>query len=356
MSVNVTNGRVGGSPAGARANGSGALGKSDFQSSSETRWCPGCGDYAILATLQEVLAEQGTAPEQIAFVSGIGCAGRFPYYMNTYGVHGIHGRAPAFATGLALTREDLQVWVIGGDGDMLSIGASHLLHALRRDIPIKIVLFNNQIYGLTKGQISPTSEVGKITKSTPFGSLDIPFQPLSLALGAEASFVARTIDRDRKHLASVMQAAAAHPGAAFVEVYQNCPVFNDGAYAALTDKESREANLIRLEHGAPIRFGRERERGVMRGPDGDLVLADVSDVGEGALLVHNAHCPDPSLAFALSRLAAGPSEPTPVGVFRKVARLSARLGFEREAAAAREGFGERELDELLRAGDTWTVG
>jgi 2-oxoglutarate ferredoxin oxidoreductase subunit beta len=355
VSASETNGRVGALEAAAALNGNGKLEKADFQSASETRWCPGCGDYAILATLQEVLAEQGVAPERIVFVSGIGCAGRLPYYMNTYGVHGVHGRAPAFATGLALTRDDLQVWVVGGDGDMLSIGTNHLLHALRRDTPVKMLLLNNQIYGLTKGQISPTSDVGKVTKSTPFGSLDIPFQPLSLALAAEASFAARTIDRDRRHLAGVLKAAAAHDGAAFVEIYQNCPVFNDGVFGALTDKETREENLIRLEHGAPIRFGPEQERGVMRGANGELVLVDVSEVGEQALVVHDERCDDPSLAFALSRLATDPTQPTPVGVFRAAERPSRRRDFQRATAAARAAFGEQELDALLHAGDTWTV-
>lgn len=351
MSASTTNGH---GPA--AASGNGTLTKADFQSSSETRWCPGCGDYAILATLQEVLAEQGRAPEDIAFVSGIGCAGRLPYYMNTYGVHGVHGRAPAFATGLALTREDVQVWVIGGDGDMLSIGANHLLHALRRDIPVKILLFNNQIYGLTKGQASPTSEIGKITKSTPFGSLDMPFQPLSLALGAEASFAARTIDRDRKHIASVLAAAAAHPGAAFVEIYQNCPVFNDGTFSALTDKDTREQTVIYLEDGQPIRFGPEQERGVMAGRDGALRIVDVAEAGEEALLVHDARRPDPSLAFALSRLSTRPTEPTPIGIFRDLPRASLRVEHERERHVAHEHFGDAQLDELLRAADTWAVG
>ncbi len=358
MSHPAGNGHPAAAPPAGRAAGNGApaLTKADFQSSSETRWCPGCGDYAILATVQELMPELGMPPERIVFVSGIGCAGRFPYYMDTYGMHGVHGRAPAFATGLATTREDLLVWVVGGDGDMLSIGGNHLLHALRRDVPIKILLFNNQIYGLTKGQASPTSEVGKITKSTPFGSLDLPFNPVSLALGAEASFVARAIDRDRQHLADVLRAAAQHPGAAVVEIYQNCPVFNDGAFATLTDKDDKDANLIRLEHGHPIRFGVHGERGVVRDADGELRIVDVAEVGEGTLLTHDAHRPDPSLAFALSRLAAGPSEPTPVGIFRAVARPSPGHELDREVAAARAGFGEHELDELLRAGDTWTVG
>ncbi|MYR22289.1 2-oxoacid:ferredoxin oxidoreductase subunit beta, partial [Streptomyces sp. SID6137] len=227
----------------------------DFKSDQEVRWCPGCGDYAILAAVQGFMPELGLARENIVFVSGIGCSSRFPYYMNTYGMHSIHGRAPAIATGLATSRRDLSVWVVTGDGDALSIGGNHLIHALRRNVNLKILLFNNRIYGLTKGQYSPTSEVGKVTKSTPMGSLDAPFNPVSLAIGAEASFVARTIDFDRKHLTEVLRAAAEHPGTALVEIYQNCNIFNDGAFDALKDRQQAEEALIRLEHGQPIRFG-----------------------------------------------------------------------------------------------------
>ena len=245
------------------------LTKADFQSDQETRWCPGCGDYAVLAAVQAFFPELGIPPERIVFVSGIGCAGRFAYYMDTYGMHGIHGRGPALATGLAAAREDLSIWVVTGDGDALSIGGNHLIHALRRNVPVKILLFNNQIYGLTKGQASPTSELGKVTKSTPFGSIDAPFNPVSLALGAEATFVARTIDTDKHHLPTVLRAAAEHEGAALVEIYQNCPVFNDGAFDALRDKKQGAVNRIPLEHGQPIRFGVEGENGVVRDADGD---------------------------------------------------------------------------------------
>src|SRR4051812_19735511 len=256
---------------GANGNGSSPLGltKKDFSSDQETRWCPGCGDYAILATVQQFLPELGLPPEKIVFVAGIGCAGRFAYYMNTYGVHGIHGRAPALATGLVLARDDLSIWVVSGDGDALSIGGNHLIHALRRNVPIKILLFNNQIYGLTKGQYSPTSEEGKVTKSTPFGSEDHPFNALALALGAEASFVARTIDVEKKHAAEVLRAAAVHEGSAFVEIYQNCNVFNDGAFASVRGKGGAP-NQIRLEDGEPIRFGADGERGLVRSDDGQL--------------------------------------------------------------------------------------
>jgi 2-oxoglutarate/2-oxoacid ferredoxin oxidoreductase subunit beta len=331
------------------------MSKADFQSDQETRWCPGCGDYAVLAAVQGFMPELGIPPEKIVFVTGIGCAGRFAYYMNTYGMHGIHGRGPALATGLAAARDDLSIWVITGDGDALSIGGNHLIHAMRRNVPVKILLFNNQIYGLTKGQASPTSELGIVTKSTPFGSIDEPFNPVSLALGAEASFVARTIDRDKKHLPAVLRAAAAHKGSAFIEIYQNCPVFNDGAFSALTDKDTKDLNQIRLEHGKPIRFGPEGERGVTRDARGKLQIVAVADVGEDALLVHDAHDPDPSLAFALSHLSRRPTEPTPLGIFRDVDRAVPIVEQGHRLAEARAGVGTEQLDALLGAGDTWVV-
>jgi len=331
------------------------LTKADFQSDQETRWCPGCGDYAVLAAVQSFFPELGIPPERVVFVSGIGCAGRFAYYMDTYGMHGIHGRGPALATGLAAAREDLSIWVVTGDGDALSIGGNHLIHALRRNVPVKILLFNNQIYGLTKGQASPTSELGKVTKSTPFGSIDEPFNPISLALGAEATFVARTVDTDKQHLPAVLRAAAAHEGAAFVEIYQNCPVFNDGAFDALRDKKQGAVNGIRLEHGQPVRFGAELERGVTRGEDGDLRIVDVADVGEDALLVHDVHRADPSLAFALSRLSARPTGPTPIGIFRDVQRPVSGRELSHELAQARARTGEAELEALLHSADSWTV-
>ena len=344
--MSATNGKAsgnGGAPA--------TLTKTDFQSDQETRWCPGCGDYAVLAAVQQFMPELGIPPERIVFITGIGCAGRFAYYMDTYGMHGIHGRAPALATGLAATREDLSIWIVTGDGDSLSIGGNHLIHALRRNVPVKILLFNNQIYGLTKGQASPTSELGKITKSTPFGVADHPFNPVALALGAEATFVARTIDRDRHHLTAVLRAAAEHQGATLVEIYQNCPVFNDGAFAALTEKDVKDVNQIRLEAGEPIRFGVDGERGVARAPDGGLALVDVSDVGEDALLVHDPHRPDPSLAFALAKLSDDPTGPTPIGVLRAVERPV----YGRTAEVPSEPAPTEELQELLLSGDTWTV-
>ena len=345
MSAVVTNGHGnGGAPV--------ELTKADFQSDQETRWCPGCGDYAVLAAVQQFMPELGIPPEKIVFVTGIGCAGRFAYYMNTYGMHGIHGRAPALATGLASTREDLSIWIVTGDGDSLSIGGNHLIHALRRNVPIKILLFNNQIYGLTKGQASPTSEIGKVTKSTPFGVADHPFNPVSLALGAEATFVARTIDRDKRHLTEVLRAAATHDGAALVEIYQNCPVFNDGAFSALTEKETKDANQIRLTAGEPIRFGVENERGVARAADGHLAIVDVADVGEDALIVHDPERPDPGLAFSLARLADDPTVPTPIGIFREVQRHV----FGRGGSMRRTPATEVELADLLVGTDSWTVG
>ena len=263
---------------GTNGNGLIQLTAKDFKTDQEVRWCPGCGDYAILAAMQSFMPELGIERERLVFVSGIGCAARFPYYMQTYGMHSIHGRAPAIATGLASSRPDLSVWVVTGDGDALSIGGNHLIHALRRNVNVKILLFNNQIYGLTKGQYSPTSELGKVTKSTPMGSLDYPFNPVSLAIGSEATFVARSIDTDRKHLTSVLRRAAAHKGTAFVEIYQNCNIFNDGAFDAV--KEHPE-NQIRLEHGQPIRFGADAERGVVQRADGSCELVDVAEAGDG---------------------------------------------------------------------------
>jgi len=327
------------------------LTKADFQSDQETRWCPGCGDYAVLAAVQQFMPELGIPPERIVFITGIGCAGRFAYYMDTYGMHGIHGRAPALATGLAATREDLSIWVVTGDGDALSIGGNHLIHALRRNVPVKILLFNNQIYGLTKGQASPTSEIGKVTKSTPFGVSDQPFNPVALALGAEATFVARTIDRDRHHLTDVLRAAAQHEGAALVEIYQNCPVFNDGAFAALTEKDVKDANQIRLEAGQPIRFGVDGERGVARVRDGGLEIVAVDEVGEDALIVHDPSRTDPGLAFSLARLAEDPTGPTPIGIFRDVQRPV----YSRAGHVPCEPASEGELAELLVSGDAWTV-
>ncbi|HEY3734212.1 MAG TPA: 2-oxoacid:ferredoxin oxidoreductase subunit beta [Streptosporangiaceae bacterium] len=327
----------------------------DFKSDQEVRWCPGCGDYAILAAFQSFLPELGVPKENVVVISGIGCSSRLPYYVNSYGMHSIHGRAPAIATGLAASRPDLSVWVITGDGDALSIGGNHLIHALRRNVNINIMLFNNRIYGLTKGQYSPTSEQGKVTKSTPFGSLDTPFNPISLALGAEASFVARTIDSDRKHLTGVLRAAADHRGTSFIEIYQNCPIFNDDAFAPVTEPGSRDVRLIRLEHGEPVRFGAQREHGLRFGARGSLDVVNVADVGEEALLVHDAHAADPSYAFALSRLDTGDFAHSPIGVFRQAPRDSYDdlMAAQLEVARTRQGAGD--LGGLLAGGDTWQI-
>jgi 2-oxoglutarate ferredoxin oxidoreductase subunit beta len=297
------------------------------------------------------MPELGFPRERIVFVSGIGCAARFPYYMQTYGMHSIHGRAPAIATGLSTSRPDLSVWVVTGDGDALSIGGNHLIHALRRNVNVKILMFNNQIYGLTKGQYSPTSPLGTVNKTTPMGSLDWPFNPVALALGAEATFVARSIDTDRPHLTETLRRAATHPGAAFVEIYQNCNVYNDGAFDAVRDEKE---NRILLEHGEPIRFGAEGERGVRLRPDGSAELVGVSDAGEDALLVHDEHHESPSLASALARLSHTPHGPTPIGVFRDIERPVYDRLMDDQLDSARKG-GEGDLAELLHAGDTWTI-
>jgi 2-oxoglutarate ferredoxin oxidoreductase subunit beta len=325
----------------------------EYKSDQEVRWCPGCGDYAILAAVQAFLPELGLRRENVVFVSGIGCSSRFPYYLETYGMHSIHGRAPAIATGLAVSRPDLAVFVVTGDGDALSIGGNHLIHALRRNINLTILLFNNRIYGLTKGQYSPTSEVGKITKSTPMGSLDFPFNPVSLALGAEATFVARTIDSDRKHLTAVLRAATEHRGTSLVEIYQNCNIFNDDAFEVLKAPETRDDYLIRLEHGQPITFGTAADlRGLRRSASGSL---EVCDGNSPDVLVHDSHDDDPSLAFALSRVTRPNLSMTPIGVFRDVQRpvyddlMTAQL----DQAVAKNGAGD--LAALLAGGDTWTI-
>ena len=328
----------------------------DFKSDQEVRWCPGCGDYAILAAFQSFLPELEVPRENLVIISGIGCSSRLPYYVNSYGLHSIHGRAPAIATGLAASRQDLSVWVITGDGDALSIGGNHLIHALRRNVNVKILLFNNRIYGLTKGQYSPTSEQGKVTKSTPYGSLDTPFNPLSLALGAEASFVARTIDSDRKHLTSVLRAAADHRGTAFVEIYQNCPIFNDDAFAPVTEPGARDEHVVRLEHGQPVRFGSGGEHGLRFGPLGSLEVVPAESAANGALLVHDAHAADPSYAFALSRLDAADFAHTPIGIFRDVERPTYDDAMSAQIDAARERQGEGDLEALLAGADTWRVG
>nr|WP_156391204.1 MULTISPECIES: 2-oxoacid:ferredoxin oxidoreductase subunit beta [unclassified Nocardioides] len=331
----------------------------EYTSDQEVRWCPGCGDYAVLKAVQGFLPELGLRRENIVFVSGIGCSSRFPYYLDTYGMHSIHGRAPSIATGIATAREDLSVWVVTGDGDALSIGGNHLIHALRRNVNMTIMLFNNRIYGLTKGQYSPTSEAGKITKSTPMGSLDHPFNPVSLALGAEGSFVARTIDSDRKHLTSVLSAAAAHRGTSFVEIYQNCPIFNDGAFDAIKNNDTKADAIIPLVHGEPILFG-NGSKGLVRDTEtGGVKVALVADVGQDAIMVHDAHNTDPTTAFAISRLTdSGYLNQSPIGIFRQVERPTYDDGARGQIASAQQaapGEPQDRLAALIGGGDTWTV-
>src|SRR5438270_3976383 len=328
--------------------------KKDYTSDQEVRWCPGCGDYAILAAVQSFLPELGLRRENIVCVSGIGCAARFPYYLNTYGIHSIHGRAPAIATGLATSRPDLSVWVIGGDGDFMSIGGNHLIHALRRNVNLKLLLFNNRIYGLTKGQYSPTSEVGKITKSTPLGSIDHPFNPVSLALGADATFVGRAMDSDRAGLTDVLRQAAEHQGTALVEIYQNCNIFNDGAFDLLKDSTTGPMWTVPLRHGEPLVFGPDGASCVVRDEVGGLRIAETNQVDASEIVVHDSHREDPAYAFALSRLSGSDLRYTPMGVFRSVQRPSYErmMADQLEAASAQQ---PGDLDALLAGGDSWTV-
>jgi 2-oxoglutarate ferredoxin oxidoreductase subunit beta len=329
------------------------LTRKDFESDQDVRWCPGCGDYAILAQVQRVLPDLGIPRENFVFLSGIGCSSRFPYYVNTYGFHTIHGRAPAIATGLKATRPELSVWVVTGDGDALSIGGNHLIHVLRRNVDVNILMFNNKIYGLTKGQYSPTSEVGKVTKSTPAGSVDHPFHPIALALGAEATFVARSVDVEAKHLQEIVRRAHAHRGTSFVEILQNCNIFNDGAFAPLTDKESKADTQLVLEHGKPLVFGKNRDRGIRLGTG---LRPEVVTLGNGIterdLIVHDEH--DATLASFLSRMEP-PDFPTPIGVFHAVERGTYDAGMNEQLAQAHAKQGRGDLDALFALGDTWVV-
>jgi 2-oxoglutarate ferredoxin oxidoreductase subunit beta len=326
----------------------------DLASDQEVRWCPGCGDYSILAQMKKALAPLGIPREKMVFISGIGCSSRFPYYMNTYGFHTIHGRAPAIATGLKLARPDLQVWVITGDGDGLSIGGNHLIHAIRRNIDLKIILFNNEIYGLTKGQYSPTSRVGTRSKSTPTGSLDNPLRPLSIAIGAEATFVARTVDVDIHHLTETLKRAAAHKGTAFVEIYQNCVIFNDGVFEYATDKSIKADNVLYLEHGRPLIFGKDKNKGIrLNGLDPEVVSLG-ADVPMDDLLIHNEQAEEPSLAYLLSRMV-HPEFPECVGVFRAVERPTYGDLVEGQLADAVKAKGPGKLQDLLTGDETWVV-
>jgi len=329
-----------------------ALTRKDFVSDQEVRWCPGCGDYAILAQVQKTMPEFGIAPHNTVFISGIGCSSRFPYYMNTYGFHTIHGRAPALATGLKVTRPDLDVWVVTGDGDGLSIGGNHLIHALRRNIDLKILLFNNRIYGLTKGQYSPTSEVGKVTKSTPAGSVDFPFNPITVALGAHATFVARTIDVEQKHLGEMLKRAHGHRGTSFMEILQNCNIFNDGAFNDVSDKAIKAEHQLILEHGKPLLFGKDRNKGIkMNGMRPEVVTIGENGVSEKDIVVHDES--NLSLAFMLGNFEA--PMPTPVGVFYAVSRPTYDGAMNKQLTDAKAKQGPGDLAELLNRGDTWTV-
>ncbi len=335
--------------------------RQDFTSDQTVRWCPGCGDYSILAQMQktmpDICKELGIPREKVVFISGIGCSSRFPYYMNTYGFHGIHGRAPTIASGVKICNPDLHVWVVTGDGDGLSIGGNHLIHCLRRNLDIKILLFNNRIYGLTKGQYSPTSEMGKKTRSSPFGTVEQPINPLCLAIAAEATFVARAIDTDSARLQQIFLRAAKHRGAAFIEVFQNCNVFNDKAFASFTERSVREEKTITLRHGEPLVFGKERDKAiVLRGGRNGLVprVVPVSEVSESGLLVHDEAAPAPTLAYLLTQLEE-PEFPVPLGVFRCVERPTYERLLQEQIDSAVERFGRGDLQGIFDAGDTWEI-
>ena len=330
------------------------LSPKDYASDQDVRWCPGCGDYSILAQMKKVLAALGVPREKIVFVSGIGCSSRFPYYMNTYGFHTIHGRALPLASGIKIANPELSVWVVTGDGDGLSIGGNHLLHTIRRNLDINILLFNNRIYGLTKGQYSPTSPLGKKTRSSPVGSIDFPLHPISVAIGAEATFVARTIDVNVKHLASILDRAAKHKGTSFVEIYQNCNIFNDQAFEYATGKDTKEDTTIYLEHNRPLVFGKERNKGIrLNGMEPEIVSLD-GDVTEDDLMFHDERQVEPSLAYLLSRMHY-PDFPEPMGVFRAVERPTFEDMLMDQVSAAIKERGKGTLEDLYTTGDTWVV-
>ncbi len=331
-----------------------ALTRKDFVTDQEVRWCPGCGDYAILSAVQKFMPELGIPREKIVFISGIGCSSRFPYYMNTYGMHSIHGRAPAVATGLSITNPELNLWVITGDGDGLSIGGNHLVHCMRRNVNLNLLLFNNRIYGLTKGQYSPTSQTGHKTKSSPMGSVEQSLNPLSVALGSEATFLARTIDTNMKHMGVVLREAAQHRGTSFVEIYQNCIIFNDHAWDHVTDNSVKEDNLLFLEHGQPMIFGKNRDKGIRLVGLRPEVVALGDGITEADLLVHDAYAEDATLAWILSRMEP-PHFPVPVGVFRSVKKptYAELIGQQLQAARAKRGPGD--LTKLYHDADTWVV-
>lgn len=328
----------------------------DFATDQDVRWCPGCGDYSILAQVQRSFPDIGVPKEKITWISGIGCSSRFPYYMNTYGMHGIHGRAAAIATGLKIARPDLSVWVATGDGDMLSIGGNHFIHTCRKNVDLKILLFNNRIYGLTKGQYSPTSEKGKVTKSTPYGSVDYPFNPVTLALGAEATFVARTIDREPKHMQEMIKRAAEHKGTAFIEIFQNCNIFNDGAFSLLTEKDTKEDHILYLEHDKPMVFGKEKNKGIKI----DGFTPKIIDLNDGKhsvddVLVHDEFDHSAARTFMLAHLSDNPEMPTPIGIFRQILKPTYDEGIVEQISRITEKKGEGNLEKVLFSGNTWEV-
>ena len=329
----------------------------DFASDQDVRWCPGCGDYSILAQVQRSFPEIIEKDvEKIVWISGIGCSSRFPYYMNTYGFHGIHGRAPAIATGVKVANPDLDVWVATGDGDLLSIGGNHFIHACRKNVDLKVLLFNNRIYGLTKGQYSPTSEKGKITKTTPFGSVDYPFNPVSLAIGSEATFVARTIDRNPKHLQEMIKRAGKHKGLAFIEIFQNCNIFNDGAFSLLTEKDTKDDNTLILEHGKPMVFGKDSDKGIkLDGPKPIIVDLTNGSYSKDDLLVHDEFSNEPILAMILAHMTDHPHYPTPIGVFRQVFKETYDGGIRNQINAVTEKRGKGDLEKILFGANTWEV-
>ncbi len=328
----------------------------EFTSDQDVRWCPGCGDYAILKAMQKTLPELNVPKEKHVFISGIGCSSRFPYYMNTYGFHTVHGRAAAVATGVKLANPDLVVWMISGDGDSMAIGGNHLIHVLRRNVDINLIMFNNRIYGLTKGQLSPTSEMGKKTKSTPLGSIDAPFQPASLAVGAESSFFARSLDRDMKHLSEILLRAAQHKGTSFVEVYQNCNIFNDGAFDEFVEKDRKADHVVVLEHGKPMVFGKNNDKGIKL--EGFVpIVVSLSEVNKDDLWFHDEKVENPVHAFILSRMGHGDWAhlPTPIGVFRDVRRPTYNELMVEQIEAVQKKKGVGTMQKLLFTSDVWEV-
>ncbi len=331
------------------------LTRKDFVTDQEVRWCPGCGDYSILAAVQKVMPELGIPKEKIVFISGIGCSSRFPYYMNTYGFHTIHGRAPALATGVKTANSDLQVWVITGDGDALSIGGNHFIHALRRNIDLKIVLFNNRIYGLTKGQYSPTSEQGKKNKSAPMGTIDYPINPLSMAFAAEATFVGRSMDVDPKHLSAMIERLAHHKGSGVLEVYQNCNIFNDGAFKGFNEREVRDDRMLYLEHGKPLLFGKNKDKGIrLKGVTPEVVTIGENGVTVDDVMVHDENADEPNLSYIIGRMQY-PEYPVPMGVFRSVSKPTYEDMLNEQVESAIAAKGEGNLEKLINSGETWVI-